>query len=302
MSRTVTVCICTFRRPELLRRTLAALAGHKLDPGVRLDVVVADNDRWETARAVAEEFGREGPLEVTYCVEPEQNIALARNKALGQAGGELVAFLDDDEFPGEEWLTRMLEALERYGADGVLGPVRPHFDAAPPEWLRRSGLCDRPEHATGETLAFRQTRTGNVVFRRDVLEGLDPAFRPEFGNGGEDQDFFRRAMAQGRRFVWCNEAVVWEVVPPERQQRRYYWKRALQRGQNEKLLLTPASIARSLVAVPAYCLLLPVEWLGGEHRFMRRSIRLLDHLGKLLAAVGIQPLRGKYLEVSRGSS
>ena len=36
---------------------------------------------------------------VKYCVEPRQNIALARNKALQNAEGDLIAFIDDDEFP-----------------------------------------------------------------------------------------------------------------------------------------------------------------------------------------------------------
>src|SRR5215471_5481493 len=202
--QSICVCICTRKRPELLGRCLDAI-GRQVTGGLyHLSIVVADNDSGRSAQQVVARFAEASGLDVTYCVEPQQNIALARNKALEHATGDFVAFIDDDEFPAEDWLTRMLEACERYTADGVLGPVKPHFDEVPPGWLVRGKFCERPEHPTGSVLAWRQTRTGNVLFRRPILAGMDAPFRREFGNGGEDQDFFRRLIAGVRRFVWCN--------------------------------------------------------------------------------------------------
>jgi hypothetical protein len=99
----------------------------------------------------------------------------------------------------------------------------------------------------------------------------------------------------GRVFTWCNEAVVHEVVPPERWKRGYLLKRALLRGQNEKHLADYRSIAKSVVAVPLYAFLLPFLLLLGQHFFMKYLIRLLDHAGKLLAMLGLKPLGDKYL-------
>jgi cellulose synthase/poly-beta-1,6-N-acetylglucosamine synthase-like glycosyltransferase len=256
---------------------------------------VADNDAERSAHQTVAAFVAPSGLDVTYCVEPEQNIALARNKALEHASGDFVAFIDDDEFPASDWLTRMLEACDRYGVDGVLGPVKPFFDQPPPQWLIRGRFCERPEHPTGSVLAWRQTRTGNVLFRRSILVGLGVPFRREFGNGGEDQDFFRRLMAEGRRFIWCNEAIVHEVVPPSRWNRSYMLRKALLRGQNEKYLLTARNVAKSAVAVPLYTLMLPFLFLAGQHHFMKYLISLLDHAGRLMAAVGLRPLGDKYL-------
>lgn len=291
----VSVCICTYRRPALLKRSLEALSKQSTEGRFTYSVVVADNDCDESARRITSEFSSTSAVEVTYCVEPEQNIALARNKAVQSASGDYVALIDDDEFPVEDWLAKMLEACSEHRADGVLGPVRPFFDDKPPDWLVRGRLCERPEHQTGLVLQWWQTRTGNVLFRREILTGIIEPFRREFGNGGEDQDFFRRMMERGHRFVWCNEAAVYEVVPAERRSRRYFWRRALLRGQNEKLLLNPRSIAKSLLAVPFYLLSLPFVSMLGEHVLMDYSVRLLDHAGKLLVAVGVKPIRGKYL-------
>ena len=249
----------------------------------------------QSSAAVVEELRTSLSVDITYCCEPEQNISLARNKALEHATAEYVACIDDDEFPEKDWLLTLLNACQRYDADGALGPVRPYFDQPPPRWITRGRLCERPEYATGLLLKYWQTRTGNAMFRRAILDGIQIPFRREFGNGGEDQDFFRRMIHEGHRFVWCNEAVVYEVVPPERRKRSYMFRRALLRGQNEKLLLTPHSLAKSLLAVPVYAIILPFLLLLGQHLFMRYAIRILDHSGKLLAALGFKPIGERYL-------
>jgi succinoglycan biosynthesis protein ExoM len=292
---TICVCICTYQRPELLRRTLAALARQETRGQFTYSIVVADNDVHQSACDAVAAFRAASPVATVYCVEPTQNVALARNKALANASGDYVALIDDDEFPTRDWLAALLAACQAHGADGVLGPVRAHFDQPPPRWLVRGGFCERPEHPTGLSLHWRQTRTGNVLFRRALLAGMANPFRPEFGNGGEDQDFFRRMMQRGYRFIWCQEAIVYEVVPPARWTRTYLLKRALLRGQNERPFLRAPSIAKSVVAVCVYAFLLPFLLPLGHHRFMSYSVRLLDHAGKLLAALGYRPLGDKYL-------
>jgi succinoglycan biosynthesis protein ExoM len=288
----VTVCICTYQRPALLGRLLVALEHQDTSAGFVVSVVVADNDRRRSAQEVVDRFSAGSPLAVTYCVEPEQNIALARNRAVQHATGDYVAFIDDDELPQTDWLVRMLEACRSFDADGMLGPVRPLFAQPPPAWLLKSRLCERPEHATGTLLQWRQTRAGNVLLRREVLDGPEEPFRREFGRSGEDQNFFKRMMERGRRFVWCNEAPVYETIPPERMSRRYFLTRALRRGQYDRGFLSLRSVVKSLLAVPAYTAVIPLSCVLGQHALMKYSVRLLDHVGRLLGAVGMEPVAG----------
>ena len=58
--------------------------------------------------------------------------------------------------------------------------------------------------------------------------------------------------------------------------------------------LDPA-ILKSLVAVPAYAAALPLVLVLGQHRFMAILIKLCDHLGRLLALVGIRAIREPYV-------
>ena len=293
----ISVCICTYQRPELLRRLLRELEAQITEGRFTFSIVVADNDTALSARPVAEEFSARSRIELSYCSEPKQNIALARNRALAHARGEFIAFLDDDEFPALDWLRLMLETCERLDAAGVLGPVRPHFDQTPPRWLIAGRFCERPEHPTGTVLHWSGCRTGNVLFRRSLVAHTHQPFRPEFGTGGEDVDFFQRMILAGNTFVWCNEAPAYEVVPPNRWTRRFMLKRALLRGRNNLKLGQDRARAllTSFVAVPAYTLVLPGALLLGQHVFMKYGIKFCDHLGRVLALFRLNPVKERPL-------
>jgi glycosyltransferase involved in cell wall biosynthesis len=283
------VCICTFKRGEMLEHLLHKLERQRTDDLFTYDVVVADNDAARSAEPVVRAFVASSTLKVTYCCEPVANIALARNAALEHATGDFLAFIDDDEFPTEGWLYSLFRTREAHGAGGVLGPVLPHFRLAPPRWLSKGGFFDRPRYPTGRPLAWSEARSGNVLFTRDVLKDLDPPFRPQFATAGEDLDFFRRAMENGFVFVWCDEAEVFEFVPPSRCTRRYLLRRAVLRGSNFPKHPTDRvkNALKSVVAVPCYTVALPVLAVVGHHVFMAYLIKVLDHASRLLAFAGL---------------
>jgi succinoglycan biosynthesis protein ExoM len=288
----ITVCVCTFRRPTLLKRLLEKLQEQTTNGLFTSSVTVCDNDAEQSAASVVSAARESAGIEINYCWEPRKNIALARNKALQYLRGNFVAFIDDDEFPADDWLQKLMAACDEYRADGVLGPVRPHFESPPPKWIVKGRFCERPEHETGRMMPWDECRTGNLLFRRQIVDGIAQPFKEEFGNGGEDMDFFSRMTENGRVFVWCNEAIAYETVPPSRCRRGYMLKRALLRGKN---ILKHSSgvwrfIAVSVAAVPLYLLFLPITVVLGHHWFMKYSIKLCDHGGRLLAIVGLNPI------------
>jgi succinoglycan biosynthesis protein ExoM len=300
----ISVCICTFKRPELLKHLLECLQTQKTQGQFTYSVVVSDNDAAESARPVVTAFLASSHLPVAYCVEPQQNIALARNNAVRHATGEFIAFIDDDEFPAEAWLQNLYNACISHQVAGVLGPVKSHFETQPPRWIIDGKFFDRPSYPTGHTMNWTACRTGNVLFRRSILASANETsasaastpttsaaapFASQFDTAGEDVDFFRRMMQQGHKFIWCNEAVAYEIVPASRCRRSYLLRRALLRGSNfpkhpsDRL----SNVARSLAAVPCYTVALPVLALFGQHIFLRYLIKLLDHSSRLLAYAGL---------------
>jgi succinoglycan biosynthesis protein ExoM len=287
----ITVCICTFKRPDMLSELLAGLGNQRTEGAFTYSAVVADNDPLRSAEQVVASFGTAAQFTVTYCVQPQKNIAMTRNMALRQANdSDFIAFVDDDELPTSDWLYQLLQAQAKFGVAGVLGPVKPRFEFTPPNWVTRGRFFDRPDYRTGYRLAWAEARTGNVLFSKQILQGVELPFNPEFDSAGEDMDFFRRMMNQGHAFIWCSEAPVYEIVPPYRCSRAYLFKRALLRGSN--FSKHPAdrikNIAKSIVAVPCYTMILPIVLLLGQHLFIRYFIKLLDHTSRILAFLGLR--------------
>jgi glycosyltransferase involved in cell wall biosynthesis len=259
-------------------------------------IVVADNDELRSAETIVKHFSAGNGIPIRYCVERQQNISRTRNRAIENSCGDFIAFIDDDEFPIRRWLHTLFQTLQRYGADGVLGPVKPHFNQPPPEWVVNGGFYDRPSYPTGMVIDGKRGRTGNVLLKMELFQDGTPPFRPEFRTG-EDQDFFRRMIEKGRVFVWCHEAMAYETVPPVRWKTAFMLRRALLRGATS--LVHPTfglrDIAKSLIAIPTYAAALPFAWILGKGRFMVYLVSLFDHLGRLLALLGINPVHEQYI-------
>jgi succinoglycan biosynthesis protein ExoM len=292
----VAVCICTYKRPQFLKRLLDELGQQDADGLFTYSVVVADNDHLRSGEGVVRRFADASTVPVKYCVEPQQNIALARNKAIENATGDFVAFIDDDEIPTKRWLLTLFKTCADYEADGVLGPVKPYFDEQAPKWVVKGKFYTRPTYPTGLVIDWRKGRTGNVLLKKRIFEVGEQPFRPEFRNG-EDQDFFRRMIEKGRTFVWCDEAVAYEVVPPMRWKRRVMLERALLRGACAALHPTVGvrDITKSVIAVAVYASALPFALILGHHRFMTLLVKLFDHLGKLFGLMGIDIIKKPYI-------
>jgi len=289
------VCICTYKRPLLLKRLLNKLADQDTKGLFAYSIIVVDNDASRSSEAVVAQAAHTTNVPLKYCVEANRGIAHARNRALEDAKTDFIAFIDDDEFPTKEWLLNLFETCDKYQVDGVLGPVKRHFDEEPPKWIRRGKFFIRPSHPTGFIMNWPETRTGNVLFKRSVLPADSPAFRSEF-RSGSDVDFFKRMMAKGHVFIWCDEAVVYETVPPARWQRSYILRKGLQRGQSAALRRDGVrGIIKSLIAVPVYIFALPFILALGQHRFMMVLMKICDHLGKLLALIGVNPIKDIYV-------
>ena len=292
----ISVCVCTYRRPDLLVRLLKELRNQETNGLFTYSIVVVDNDRLRSARNVVSDFAAAAPVEVKYRVEPRQNIAMARNMAVANTTGDFVAFIDDDEFPTKRWLLTLLETRNKYDVDGVLGPVKPHFEQMPPQWVVRGKFYERATYPTGLVIDWRKGRTGNVLLKHELFASGPPPFNPEFLTG-EDQDFFRRMIEKGHVFIWCDEATAYEVVPPIRWNRIFMLKRAMLSGALSTV--QPAfgvlHVLKSLVAVPVYAAGVPFTLLLGQQRFMTCLIKLFDHLGGLLALLGIRPIKEPYV-------
>jgi len=292
----ICVCICTYKRPLPLKRLLEKLKEQECEDLFTYSVVVVDNDEAGSGELAVEAARIDSMVRISYSVERRQGIANARNMAVKNAVGDFLAFIDDDEFPISTWLLRLFRTCTQYQADGVLGPVMRHFDETPPAWLEKSRIMVRRVNPTGMRVNWQESRTGNVLLRRSVIDGDSLVFRPEL-RSGEDKDFFYRKMKEGFSFIWSSDAEVFEVLPASRWKRTYFIKRAFFNGAMGTKMESFGfrDVLKAAIAVPVYALLLPFSLLFGQHRFMALMMKFCNHLGRLLATVGVHVVRGAYL-------
>jgi GT2 family glycosyltransferase len=218
---TMTVAVCTHGRPteldaclDALDRSIAACDG--------VDLLVVDNaPPDDSARAVVQRHRR-----ATYVTEPRVGLDFARNRALAEATGDLIAFVDDDVEVEEGWCDALRGALasdpEAGGCTGLVLPYEMRSDAQVRFELR--GGFRRGTERLRHPAARRETRSSlypygaglfgagcNMAFRRGLLEelgGFDEALdtgRPLPGGG--DIDMFFRVVMAGRSMLYEPRAV-----------------------------------------------------------------------------------------------
>lgn len=200
MLPSASVVVVSQGREALLARCLKALSQQQK---VVMEVVVVTSD---SAIQYLTDLGWADKVKLIRM--NEENIAVARNRGIDAAAGEIVAFIDDDAVPEPAWLYLLLQAFEQgdvaaatgftLGRNGISYQWKAEtIDAAgvshplPVPQDRISVFHSRPEKA------IKLIGT-NMAFRRSVLverKGFDPRFRFYL----DDSDLSMRLALAGAR-------------------------------------------------------------------------------------------------------
>ncbi|WP_210480616.1 glycosyltransferase family 2 protein [Naasia sp. SYSU D00948] len=236
--RTVAAAVLTYRRPGDIAAALPELAvqARSVDPGRwRSRIIVVDNDPDAGARELVVRFARSRDArgtDVTYVHEPTPGISAGRNRALQEASSDdVLVFIDDDERPSERWLVHLLTTFERCGSTAVVGPVISEHEQEPSRWVAAGRFFERRRMPTGSRVTV--AATNNLLLDVHAVRRLGVRFDPEFGiSGGGDTLFTLQLMREGGTMVWCDEAVVVDVVPAARTTPRWVLRRAMRSGNH----------------------------------------------------------------------
>lgn len=225
-NKLIIVCIPSFKRPALLRDCLMA-CNNLIEPArCRINIIVADNDKEETARPICVELISSSVYPLHYFVEAERGLSSVRNRLLEEAvklGADLIAFIDDDERPAPVWLIQHLRAMDEHVADVCSGPVIPVSAGQELSNKKKRATGSRPRHVS----------TNNVMIKAALVIEQGLRFDPFYNFiGGEDFDFFERSSKLENVHAWVNEALVFETISAERSSLRYTFYRHFTGGIN----------------------------------------------------------------------
>lgn len=237
----VTIAVPTFRRLDLLRHLLPQLSAQIDDARARCrfladaDILVVDNDPEETAAGAVADVVAGLAHRVVVIHEPVPGVSAVRNTSLDRTiDRDVLIFIDDDETPHPGWLVHLLQTWHESGAAAVAGRVVSEFQVEPDPWVRAGDFFRRRSLPTGTPIEV--AATNNLLLDRSVIAGLGLHFDPSLGrSGGEDTVFTRSLTRSGALMVWCNEAVVTDIVPADRVSRAWVLARAYSYGNSSAI-------------------------------------------------------------------
>lgn len=165
------------------------------------EVIVVDDGSTDATAAIVQEF------DVRFIRTRNEGLSNARNTGIAAADGEIVAFIDADAWPDEDWLTHLALAFESTDAAGVGGP-----NIAPPGVSVKAACIANapggPVHVLRTDREAEHIPGCNMAFRKSALEaigGFDPIFRV----AGDDVDVCWRMQERGWTLGFAPAAVVW---------------------------------------------------------------------------------------------
>lgn len=223
----VVIAMLTYLRPEGLEDALPRLIDQADTVEDDVSILIIDNDpagsAMETGRSLATE-------RIRFVHEPTPGIAAARNRALAESGEErLLIFIDDDELPQRGWLMALLDTWRDGHPTAVVGPVVSTYPPDPDPWIIAGGFFDRRRMPTGTHTTV--AATNNLLLDMDQIRRMGLSFDERFGiTGGSDTMFSVELVERGGSIVWCDEALVIDVVPVERMTREWVLRRRFRMG------------------------------------------------------------------------
>jgi glycosyltransferase involved in cell wall biosynthesis len=239
----ITIAIPTHNRAATLGETLGSLRALAIPEGARVECVVIDNASADATAQVVRSAAQALGFPLRRVLEERVGSSFARNRAVDEARGELLCFVDDDVIVEPDWLVELVRAIEERRLDVACGMVLPRFLAPAPEWLGPRLLVKLAVH-DADTIA-RATRaqrehihnyfSANVAFRRQTFE-LFGRFREDLGVvggnpiSGEDTELFARIIKRGGEVGFAERARVHHLIGPERLSRAYLRRKSFAFG------------------------------------------------------------------------
>jgi len=242
MSIAYTVALCTHNHSDRLTRTLADLL-HLRVPEAPWELLFIDNaSRDATPDILARQAWPVG-WQVRVVQEERLGLSNARNRAIREAQGQYLIFLDDDETADPDWLCAFERLIAAHSPDAFGGRIEVLFEGSRPAWLTDEllGFLGQLRHADAIIpLTERSTSFygGNFGFRRAVCDTVGD-FDAMLGRkgtdntGGEEVDFYRRLLDAGFKVWWTPEAAIHHRIQADKLDRRYFLDLHYRQGRME---------------------------------------------------------------------
>ena len=201
----VSIIIPVFNDPEGIRKALDALMVQTCFRE-SYEIIIADNGSNDDTLRIINEYRCKYPSLVRVVFENKiQSSYAARNKAITEARGHILAFTDSDCIPETNWVEAGIYTLKNKKASSGGGHITFFYKAEQPnlyEFYDSSRKLNQQSFVENAGFAA----TANFFAERRLFE-LYGLFRSDLISGG-DYDFGRRLTKGGEKIIYIPNAVV----------------------------------------------------------------------------------------------
>jgi glycosyltransferase involved in cell wall biosynthesis len=246
MDMKFSIVVCTFNRSASLRRMLKSLQDLVIPDHITCEVIVVDNHSDDDTRLVVEETAKHFTSEIRYVFEDKKGLSHARNRGIKEAGGEIIAFTDDDVIADKHWIQNIDRAFKEY-ADAACagGKILPVWEIPRPKWLKPDlygylALLDKGDSSAymdaldiwGANFAVK-----SEMFKKYGLFDTNLGRTPAKLYSGEEAEFLLRLQNAGEKILYYPLSIIHHHIPACRMSKKYMRRWEFDNGEMEGILM-----------------------------------------------------------------
>lgn len=229
MTNHVSICIPTYKRPEMLAKLIRSITDCYIDPLLiaKVFIIIVDNDKDKTAEEVVNIFADlyHPSFNIQYYHYPIKGLASVRNELLIKSlalNPEFIVFIDDDEYVTKNWLNELILTVISNKVDAARGPVI----AAPASPVSSGILWLLKRENYPDNTRIKTWTAGNLIIRTTSLKKFEIQFDKRFNSIGSEDSYFGIQMEKkGASIFWAANAKVYETIPESRATVRWFLRR-----------------------------------------------------------------------------
>ena len=238
MSLDLSIAVCTYNRSDVLPKCLESLVDQTADSEL-FEVLIIDNNSTDDTKKITKDFcGKHHNFR--YVFEEKQGLSHARNRAIVEARGEYLAYIDDDAIADKDWIKNILAVIKRDSSIVAFGgSIYPWYNSKKPKWFQDEfeifSLGEQIFQLNEQNRSFGLNGS-NMIFKKEILNKYN-GFSAEYGmNGdkiafGEESLLFNKMLKNNENIQYFPDIKVLHLVSNKKYSLKYVFQKSLQNGK-----------------------------------------------------------------------
>ena len=234
----ISIAVCTYNRSDVLPKCLESLVDQTVDSKL-FEVLIIDNHSTDDTKKIATDFC-EKYVNFKYIFEEKQGLSHARNRAIAEAEGEYLAYIDDDAIADKDWIKK-IESVIQNNKDITAfgGPIYPWYNKEKPKWFKdefATHSYGKQHFQLNEQNCPFGLSGSNMIFKKELLNKYN-GFPAEYGMTGdkiafgEESCLFNKMLKNNENIQYFPEIFVSHLVSEKSYSLKEAFKRSVQNGK-----------------------------------------------------------------------